>query len=224
MTRRVAVTGIGVISALGPTVGISGRRWPRAQRDPAHDAGARRLRSISRTAPRPPDYRAADHFDEKDAGFLDRFAQFAAVAAREAVADADDRSSTAAWAETTAIVTGSCIGGQDHRRRRLPRSLRAEKTRVPAAHDSQSDGQRGRQPHFSRIRHHRAGVHRLDRVLLRESRHRPGVLDGAQRRRGSGHRRRQRSALLAGLAQSPGRRCAWFRPTPAARFRATAAG
>ncbi len=58
-----------------------------------------------------PDYRASDFFDEKEAGFLDRFAQFAAIAAREAVVD-----SAIAFAnqirENTAIVTGSCVGGQ----------------------------------------------------------------------------------------------------------------
>ena len=58
-----------------------------------------------------PDYRASDFFDEKEAGFLDRFAQFAAVAAREAVVD-----SAIAFdnqiRENTAIVTGSCVGGQ----------------------------------------------------------------------------------------------------------------
>ncbi len=57
------------------------------------------------------DYRATDFFDEKEAGFLDRFAQFAVVAAREAVADAGlDFSS--GIGESTAIITGSCVGGQ----------------------------------------------------------------------------------------------------------------
>jgi nodulation protein E len=57
------------------------------------------------------DYRAADYFDEKDAGFLDRFAQFAVVAAREAVACAG-LTFNADLGEATAIVTGSCVGGQ----------------------------------------------------------------------------------------------------------------
>jgi nodulation protein E len=51
------------------------------------------------------------YFDEKEAGMLDRFAQFGVVAAREAVADANIEW-TAELREETAIVTGSCVGGQ----------------------------------------------------------------------------------------------------------------
>src|SRR3984957_5974532 len=57
------------------------------------------------------DYRIADHFDEKEGLFLDRFAQFAAVAAREAVLDAGVEW-TDSLREQTAIVTGSSTGGQ----------------------------------------------------------------------------------------------------------------
>jgi nodulation protein E len=57
------------------------------------------------------DYNAIDHFDPKAADMLDRFAQFAVIAGREAI-----RNSGIEWTpelrETTAIVTGSCIGGQ----------------------------------------------------------------------------------------------------------------
>jgi nodulation protein E len=111
MTRRVAVTGIGVISALGLTrpaffealaSGTSGIRpmtlvpegtvrFPNAAEVPAYDP--------------------ASHFDERDAGLLDRFAQFAAIAAREAVGDAG-LSFDPLLAESTAIVTGSCVGGK----------------------------------------------------------------------------------------------------------------
>ena len=39
------------------------------------------------------DYRASDYMDEKEADLLDRFAQFALIAAREAVADSGSQSS-----------------------------------------------------------------------------------------------------------------------------------
>jgi nodulation protein E len=52
------------------------------------------------------------HFDDKEIGMLDRFAQFGAVAAREAVADAGIQWS-AELRENTAIVTGCCVGGQN---------------------------------------------------------------------------------------------------------------
>jgi len=58
-----------------------------------------------------PDYNPAEFFDEKDIGLLDRFAQFGVIAAREAVKDAGIEW-TAELRERSAIVTGSCVGGQ----------------------------------------------------------------------------------------------------------------
>ena len=56
-------------------------------------------------------YNSADHFEPKQADYIDRFAQFGVVAAREAIRD-----SGIEWndqnRESTAIVTGSCVGGQ----------------------------------------------------------------------------------------------------------------
>src|SRR5580698_124043 len=111
MKRRVAVTGIGVISALGRTrvafwdaLG-SGRVGIRPMT--LVPEGSTRFSNAAEV----PDYRAADYFDEKEAGFLDRFSQFALIAAREAVRDSGldfDHS----LRENTAIVTGSCAGGQ----------------------------------------------------------------------------------------------------------------
>jgi nodulation protein E len=111
MNRRVVVTGIGVISALGtsrPAV------WNSLG---AGCVGIRPITLVPEGSTRFPNaaevhgYRAADFFDEKEAGFLDRFAQFALIAAREAVADAAIEFD-AELRENTAIVTGSCAGGQ----------------------------------------------------------------------------------------------------------------
>jgi nodulation protein E len=111
MTRRVAVTGIGVISALGRT---------RAEFWEGLGSGRVGIRPITLVpegstrfpnAAEVPGYRAADYFDEKEAGFLDRFSQFALIAAREAVADSG-LDFDAALQENCAIVTGSCAGGQ----------------------------------------------------------------------------------------------------------------
>jgi len=56
-------------------------------------------------------YSHQPYFDDRRAGFMDRFAQFAVIAAREAVEDA-----AVEWTqelrETAAIITGSCVGGQ----------------------------------------------------------------------------------------------------------------
>jgi nodulation protein E len=54
---------------------------------------------------------AEKHFDPSRADMLDRFAQLAVVAARQAIADAAFKL-TPQLAEKTAVITGSCIGGQ----------------------------------------------------------------------------------------------------------------
>src|SRR5215813_12027220 len=87
MTRRVVVTGMGAVTAIG-----HGRQglWEGVQR--AQSA----VRSLTRFDPSP--YRAhmaaeiefnmADYLGRKQLKRLDRFAQFAVIAARMAVADA----------------------------------------------------------------------------------------------------------------------------------------
>ncbi len=111
MNRRVVVTGAGVVSALGHN-----------RQDFWHAlcegrSGIAPLQSVERGLLRfenGAEVRSWDplhYFDEKDAGLLDRFAQFGVVAARDAVADANIEW-TAELREETAIVTGSCVGGQ----------------------------------------------------------------------------------------------------------------
>ncbi len=111
MIRRVAVTGIGVISALGLTRPAF---WDALA---AGRCGIRPMTLVPEGSTRFPNaaevpgYRASDYFDEKEAGYLDRFSQFALIAAREAVADSGiifDET----LRENAAIVTGSCAGGQ----------------------------------------------------------------------------------------------------------------
>src|SRR5437879_2541829 len=58
-----------------------------------------------------PDYRSCDYFDDKEADQLDRFAQFAVIAAREAVR-ASGIEFTAELGERTGIITGSSAGGK----------------------------------------------------------------------------------------------------------------
>jgi len=108
---RVAVTGIGVISALGPNRESFWRALS------AGESGIRPMEIVAPGTVRFPNaaearhYRTEDHFDEKEASLLDRFAQFAAVAAREAILDAGIKWTTDLQ-ERTAIVTGSSTGGQ----------------------------------------------------------------------------------------------------------------
>jgi nodulation protein E len=111
MQHRVVVTGAGVISALGHNCGefwqglASGR------------SGIQPLQAVDRGLLRFPNgaevqgFDPSRYFEEKEIGLLDRFAQFGVVAAREAIVQ-----SGIEWSdqlrERTAIVTGSCVGGQ----------------------------------------------------------------------------------------------------------------
>ncbi|HTS49415.1 MAG TPA: beta-ketoacyl-[acyl-carrier-protein] synthase family protein [Bryobacteraceae bacterium] len=111
MTNRVVVTGLGVISALGH----NGCEFWQALSEGR--SGIAPLEAVDRTllrfqnAAEVRHYDAARYFDEKEIGLLDRFAQFAAIAAREAIADARIEW-TGELRQNTAIVTGSCVGGQ----------------------------------------------------------------------------------------------------------------
>jgi len=53
----------------------------------------------------------SEHFEPSRLGLLDRFAQFALVAAREAIRDSGIEF-TPALRDSTAVVTGCCLGGQ----------------------------------------------------------------------------------------------------------------
>jgi nodulation protein E len=109
--HRVAVTGMGVICALGRTVEEFGRtlREGRSGIGPIRSADCSTLRF--RNGAEVPAYDHRPYFDDKNADFMDRFAQFAVIAAREATKDAGIE-----WIphllENAAIITGSCVGGQ----------------------------------------------------------------------------------------------------------------
>src|SRR5579871_1696448 len=109
--RRVAITGIGVISAIGKT---RHEFWKSLR---AGRSGIRPMTLVPEgsvrfpNAAEVPDYCATDYFDAKEADFLDRFAQFALIAAREAVHDSGIEFDSE-LKENAAIVTGSCVGGQ----------------------------------------------------------------------------------------------------------------
>ena len=109
--RRVAVTGLGVISALGHDVSCF---WNALC---AGRSGIARIGSVDLSGLRfqngaeVRDYDPAQHFQPAQTDLLDRFAQFAVVAARQAVRDAGIVF-TPELRQHTAIVTGSSVGGQ----------------------------------------------------------------------------------------------------------------
>ena len=109
--RRVAITGLGAICALGRTVSETAEslRAGRSGIGPIESADVSQLRFQNGAEVR--GYTHQPYFDDRRADFIDRFAQFAVIAAREAVADAGIEW-TQELRETAAIVTGSCVGGQ----------------------------------------------------------------------------------------------------------------
>jgi nodulation protein E len=111
MTRRVAVTGIGVIAAPGATRAAF---WEALR---AGQSAIRPMTLVPEGSLRFPNaaevagYRASDYMDEKQADLLDRFAQFALIAAREAVVESGVVV-TAELGARMAVVTGTSTGGQ----------------------------------------------------------------------------------------------------------------
>jgi nodulation protein E len=109
--RRVVVTGLGVISALGMN---SQQFWKALA---AGTCGIRPIRSVNVAGMRfqngaeVQDFDASRQMDPKQASLLDRFAQFAVVSAREAVRDSG-LEFTDDLRGRTAIVTGCSVGGQ----------------------------------------------------------------------------------------------------------------
>lgn len=110
-SRAVVVTGVGAIAAIGRT---ASEFW---QSLTACRSGIRPIEAVDRSrlqSPNGAEVRGFDpraHFDRQQLRSMDRFTQFAVVAARDAVADAD-LTWTADLRRQTAIVMGSCVGGR----------------------------------------------------------------------------------------------------------------
>src|ERR1017187_10147624 len=109
--RRVAITGVGAISALGRNAAefAESLRQGRSGIGPIQSTDCSQLRFQNGAEVH--EYSHQPYFEDRRADFMDRFAQSAVIAAREAVRDA-----AVEWTpelrETSAIITGSCVGGQ----------------------------------------------------------------------------------------------------------------
>lgn len=110
--RRVVITGMGVISAIGNNTADfwQSLRAGRCGIGPIEAVDRRQLKYQNGAEVRGFDPYA--HFTPKRVDLLDRFAQFALVAAREAVTTAGIEWTTTLQ-ETTGVITGSCLGGQN---------------------------------------------------------------------------------------------------------------
>jgi len=109
--RRVVVTGLGAICALGQNIP---EMWTAACEGrsgiaPIHSVDISDLRF--QNGAQVSGYDCAQHFEANRAIFLDPFSQFAVIAARQAVQDSGI-TLTPELRENAAIVTGSGLGGQ----------------------------------------------------------------------------------------------------------------
>ncbi len=109
--NRVAITGMGVVCALGQSIAEfwSGLAEGRSGITPLIDAGDPPYRFQKGALAF--DFVPSAHFSEKELTFLDRFSQFAAVAARQAVQQSGLQFRSE-LSERTAVITGSSVGGQ----------------------------------------------------------------------------------------------------------------
>ena len=109
--RRVVVTGIGVLCAAGKTRDefCAALREGRSGIGPLDDNIIGDLRFHNGGVIR--GFDISGHMDPKQADMIDRFAQLAVVAAREAVAHSGIEW-TPELRDSAAVVTGSCVGGQ----------------------------------------------------------------------------------------------------------------
>lgn len=127
--RRVVVTGIGVISALGKDRESFAAAVTEGRCGVGPIGNAECLDLRFRNGAEVRCFDPGEHFDPKAADMIDRFAQFALVAAREAV-----RQSGIEWTpdlrESSAIVTGSCVGGQSTENQGFWDVYKMGKTRV----------------------------------------------------------------------------------------------
>ncbi|MFZ0589504.1 MAG: beta-ketoacyl-[acyl-carrier-protein] synthase family protein [Bryobacteraceae bacterium] len=109
--NRVAVTGMGVVCALGQSVSEFwsclelGRSAIDALPEPGNPPYRFQNGAVARA------FSPSAHFEEKELSFLERFSQFAAVAAREGVRQSGLHFRNG-LGDRTAVVTGSSIGGQ----------------------------------------------------------------------------------------------------------------
>ncbi|MGB0714148.1 MAG: beta-ketoacyl-[acyl-carrier-protein] synthase family protein, partial [Gammaproteobacteria bacterium] len=117
---RIVVTGLGIISSLGNDVASFEQALFRG------DVGIGPISLYDdapvdmRVAAEVRDYEEKEHFTNSQLTLMDRFAQFALLSAREAVADsgldfastADDKYTPGSLGNRTAVVHGTGIGGQ----------------------------------------------------------------------------------------------------------------
>ncbi|QWP77581.1 beta-ketoacyl-[acyl-carrier-protein] synthase family protein [Lysobacter sp. K5869] len=110
--RRVVITGMGAINALGHNAADTWREMlaGRSAIGPIQAVPAEKLRA--KVAAEVRDYDPAQHFDDKRLPILDRTSQFAVIAAREAVRQSGIDFDQGDLRERSAVIVGTGVGGE----------------------------------------------------------------------------------------------------------------
>ncbi len=113
MGRRVAITGLGIISPLGLNLAESweGFSTGRCAIQKLRDIDRSRVALKIENGAEVRGFDPTQHFEGGKEAYLDRFAQFSVVAAREAIRDSGLQL-TPELRENGAVVCGSAVGGQ----------------------------------------------------------------------------------------------------------------
>jgi nodulation protein E len=130
MRNRVVITGLGVVCGLGKDVP---EFW---QNIVDCKSGIAPIESIDMSGLRfkngceVKNYDPTQHFSKKELDLMDKFSQFALIAAKEAVKDA-----AIEWTDElkkrTCVITGTCIGGQDAMEETFTMLFKENKERAP---------------------------------------------------------------------------------------------
>ena len=126
---RVAITGLGLVCALGNTVAECWRRLAAGESRvlPLRDPGSPPYKFSAGAEAW--DFDPAAHFSERDFITLERFALLATAAAREAVAQSG-LDFGGELADRTAIITGTSVGGQFSEEEGYKRLYREKNSRI----------------------------------------------------------------------------------------------
>ena len=163
---RVAITGLGIISPFAGT-GLT-ETWTslaegKSAIGPIELVDTARLRFQNGAEVR--GYHPDQHFKGGQADLMDRFAQFAVIAGRQALQDSG-LTITPELSPRTAIVTGSCVGGQSTQESGLPVRLPEEHKPGPSFNHSSHHGQRWSEPSLHGAWDSRPCFHCLDRMFV----------------------------------------------------------
>ena len=111
MTNRVVITGMGGVSSIGMSV----PEIYNSMREGEAGIGMLEFPDVARlkvkTGGQIKNFDANDHFEQKKVARMDRFSQFALLAANEAILSSGLKNSQENWSENAGIILGSSIGG-----------------------------------------------------------------------------------------------------------------